>query len=89
MTSISTILGAFPLAVATGAGAEARNPLGLVIVGGLGLSTVITLYVIPLVYVFMDRLCVRFTGHGSARGLKRAAEIGREVEAAERATAPV
>ena len=89
MTSISTVLGAFPLAIATGAGAEARNPLGLVIVGGLGLSTLITLFVIPLVYVFMDRLCVRFTGHGSARGLRRAAEIGREVEAAERASAPV
>lgn len=89
MTSISTILGALPLALASGAGAESRNPLGLVIVGGLGLSTVITLFVIPIVYILMDRLCVRFTGHGSARGLKRAEEIGREVAAAERETATV
>jgi multidrug efflux pump len=85
MTSISTILGALPLALATGAGAEARNPLGLVIVGGLGLSTLITLFVIPMVYQWMDAACVRLTGHGSARGLRRAEEIGREVEAAERA----
>jgi multidrug efflux pump len=89
MTSISTILGALPLAIATGAGAESRNPLGIVIVGGLGLSTIITLFVIPMVYVLLDAACVRVTGHGSARGLKRAAEIGREVEAAERETASV
>ena len=89
MTSISTILGAFPLAIATGAGAESRNPLGLVIVGGLGLSTIITLFVIPIVYILMDAVCVRVTGKGSASGLKRAAEIGREVEAAEREAAGV
>jgi len=89
MTSISTILGAVPLAVASGAGAESRNPLGLVIVGGLGLSTIITLFVIPIVYILMDLACVRFTGKGSASGLKRAAEIGREVAAAERAAAGV
>ncbi len=89
MTSISTILGALPLALASGAGAESRNPLGVVIVGGLALSTLITLFVIPMVYQLMDAACVRLTGHGSARGLKRAAEIGREVEAAEREEARV
>ncbi|HEX2099148.1 MAG TPA: efflux RND transporter permease subunit, partial [Candidatus Synoicihabitans sp.] len=80
MTSISTILGAVPIAFATGAGAETRNPMGLVIVGGLTLSTMITLYVIPIVYLLMDRICLKLTGHSSAHGLKRAAEIGREVE---------
>lgn len=89
MTSISTILGALPLAIATGAGAESRNPLGLVIVGGLGLSTLITLFVIPMVYLLLDTVCVKLTGHGSARGLKRAEEISREVEQAERETATV
>jgi multidrug efflux pump len=89
MTSISTILGALPLAVASGAGAESRNPLGVVIVGGLGLSTLITLFVIPMVYILMDRASVALTGHGSARGLKRAAQISREVEQAERETAGV
>ena len=78
MTSISTVLGAVPIAFATGAGAETRNPMGIVVVGGLMLATVMTLYVIPLVYVLMDRLCIRFTGHSSAHGLKKAAEIERE-----------
>ncbi len=78
MTSISTVLGAVPIAFAHGAGAETRNPMGIVVVGGLMLSTVITLYVIPIVYVIMDKLCVRFTGHSSAQGLIKAAEIERE-----------
>ncbi len=78
MTAISTILGAVPIAFATGAGAETRNPMGIVIVGGLGLATVLTLFVIPIFYILMDRLCVKVTGHSSAQGLKRAAEIERE-----------
>jgi multidrug efflux pump len=61
----------------------------LVIVGGLGLATLITLFVIPMVYVLMDRACVKLTGHGSAKGLKRADEIGREVAQAEREMAAV
>lgn len=78
MTSISTVLGATPIAFASGAGAETRNPMGIVVVGGLMLSTLITLYVIPIVYVIMDKLCVRFTGKSSAHGLIKAAEIERE-----------
>jgi len=82
MTSISTVLGAVPIAFATGAGAETRNPMGIVVVGGLMLSTVITLYVIPIVYIIMDRLCVKFTGKSSAHGLIKAAEIERETSGA-------
>jgi len=78
MTSISTVLGAVPIAFATGAGAETRNPMGIVVVGGLMLSTIITLYVIPIVYIIMDKLCVKFTGKSSAHGLIKAAEIERE-----------
>ncbi|MDP1578890.1 MAG: efflux RND transporter permease subunit [Candidatus Didemnitutus sp.] len=78
MTSISTILGAVPIAFATGAGAETRNPMGIVIVGGLLLSTIITLYVIPLVYILMDRICLKMTGRNSAHGLIKAREIERE-----------
>jgi multidrug efflux pump len=78
MTSISTVLGAAPIAFAQGAGAETRNPMGIVVVGGLMLSTLITLYVIPIVYLLMDRLCVRVTGRHSAHGLVKAAEIERE-----------
>ncbi len=82
MTSISTVLGAVPIAFATGAGAETRNPMGIVVVGGLMISTVITLYVIPIVYIIMDKLCVKFTGHSSAHGLIKAAEIERETAGA-------
>jgi multidrug efflux pump len=78
MTSISTILGAVPIAFASGAGAETRNPMGLVVVGGLALSTMMTLYVIPIVYLLMDRICVKFTGRNSAHGLIKADEIARE-----------
>jgi multidrug efflux pump len=81
MTSISTILGAVPIAFASGAGAETRNPMGLVIVGGLSIATALTLFVIPVFYVFMDRLSVKFTGHSSAHGLQKAAEIERETMA--------
>ena len=79
MTSISTVLGAVPIAFASGAGAETRNPLGLAIVGGLTLSTAMTLYVVPIVYVLMDRLCLAATGRSSAAGLKRAEEIREQV----------
>ncbi len=91
MTSIATILGAVPIAFASGAGAETRNPLGIAIVGGLSLSTAMTLYVVPIVYVLMDRLCVKLTGRSSAAGLKRAEEIKEQTErgAAARAGEPV
>ena len=75
MTSISTVLGAVPIAFATGAGAETRNPMGIVVVGGLTLATFITLYLVPVFYVLIDRLSVRLTGRGSAHGLRKAAEI--------------
>jgi multidrug efflux pump len=83
MTSISTVLGAVPIAFASGAGAETRNPMGIVVVGGLTIATFLTLLVVPIVYVLMDRLCVKFTGHSSAHGLIRAAEIDRETTAVE------
>jgi multidrug efflux pump len=83
MTSISTILGAVPIAFATGAGAESRIPMGLVVVGGLSIATVLTLFVVPIVYVLMDRLCVKLTGRSSAYGLIRAAEIEKETMSAE------
>jgi multidrug efflux pump len=84
MTSISTIFGALPLALAAGAGAETRNPLGIVVVGGLSLATVFSLYIVPSVYVLFDAAVRRITGRSSAHGLIRAEEIGREVIAAER-----
>jgi multidrug efflux pump len=79
MTAIATILGAVPLAFATGAGAETRNSMGIVIVGGLALSSLLTLFVVPIVYILLDRVSVRLTGKSSAHGLLMAQKITREV----------
>lgn len=56
MTMIATVLGAVPLVLATGAGAEARSVLGWVILGGLGLATIATLYVTPVAYLLLAGL---------------------------------
>jgi multidrug efflux pump len=55
MTTGAMVLGAVPLALATGAGAEARQPIGWVIVGGLTVGTLFTLYVIPTAYLLLAR----------------------------------
>lgn len=53
MTSLSTVLGLLPIALALGAGAESRVPMGVVVIGGLLLSTVLTLFVIPAIYTYL------------------------------------
>jgi multidrug efflux pump len=55
MTALSTILGALPLALASGAGAESRTAIGVVVIGGLGLSTLITLFLTPVLYELAGR----------------------------------
>lgn len=85
MTAISTIFGAVPLMLANGPGAETRNPMGLVIVGGLTIATFLTLFVIPIFYVLMDNLSMRLTGKSSAHGLIRADEIETETRKIESA----
>jgi multidrug efflux pump len=82
MTSISTIGGTLPLALTSGAGAETRNPLGLVVVGGLSIATVLTLFVVPVFYLMFDWMVRKVTGHSSAQGLRRAARVEEEVELA-------
>ena len=54
MTSLATIFGALPIAFALGAGAQSRMPLGTVVVGGLMLSLILTLFVIPVMYILMS-----------------------------------
>ena len=56
MTLISTVLGALPLILASGAGAEARISIGWVVFGGLGLSALFTLYLTPVLYLLLAPL---------------------------------
>lgn len=66
MTTISAILGAVPLIIATGPGVEMRQPLGLTIVGGLILSQVLTLYTTPVVYIYLEKIAGRFRSKAKA-----------------------
>jgi multidrug efflux pump len=61
MTTMAALLGGLPLALGSGTGAELRRPLGITIVGGLLLSQLLTLYTTPVIYLWFDRLAVRFS----------------------------
>jgi multidrug efflux pump len=76
MTTLAALLGAIPLALRSGDGAELRQPLGIAVVGGLVLSQLLTLYTTPVVYLSLDRLRLRLArvfgrtpaGRGAAGG---------------------
>ncbi len=59
MTTMAALMGTLPIAVSTGAGSESRRPLGVAVVGGLAFSQLITLYVTPVFYTYMDALSHR------------------------------
>ena len=66
MTTMAALVGTLPIALGAGAGAESRRPLGIVVVGGLLFSQVVTLYVTPVIYTYFDELKIRFSkGHAA------------------------
>lgn len=61
MTSLTTILGLLPMALAFGKGAEMQQPLAISVMGGLVTGTFLTLFVIPVIYIFFDKLVSKFS----------------------------
>ncbi|HUK32388.1 MAG TPA: efflux RND transporter permease subunit, partial [Vicinamibacterales bacterium] len=73
MTTMAALLGAVPIALGYGAGGEARQPLGLVVVGGLLFSQLVTLYLTPVVYTYMAQLQTWLRSRKPAREMRPAA----------------
>jgi multidrug efflux pump len=80
MTTMAALLGGLPLAIGFGAGSELRRPLGIAIVGGLLFSQMLTLYTTPVVYLYLDRIQIRWRlkhGHQEGAGMTPTAEAAR------------
>ena len=67
MTTMAAMMGTLPIALGLGTGAESRRPLGLCVAGGLLLSQLLTLYITPVIYTYLDRLGDQFSVFGSRK----------------------
>jgi HAE1 family hydrophobic/amphiphilic exporter-1 len=76
MTTMAALMGTLPIALGLGAGAEARRPLGLAVVGGLAFSQIVTLYITPVVYTYLDAWQHRL-GRKAAQPVPQAEQEGR------------
>jgi multidrug efflux pump subunit AcrB len=71
MTTMAALLAALPLMLGRGTGSELRQPLGVTMVGGLLLSQALTLFTTPVIYLYLDRVSVRFAKRREARAARR------------------
>ena len=81
MTTMAALLGAVPIALGYGAGGEARQPLGLVVVGGLMFSQLVTLYLTPVFYTYMAALQTKLHRGGKKKRSTSIPHLSRSLRA--------
>ncbi|WP_460452326.1 efflux RND transporter permease subunit [Alsobacter sp. SYSU BS001988] len=76
MTTFAALLGTLPIALGSGAGSELRQPLGIAVVGGLCVSQLLTLYITPVVYFYLDKIETMISGQKRRQPVEPEAQIG-------------